>query len=1163
MTTLSHFRSLRLPILALATLYGQTEKAQLSGTITDKSNAAIPGANISVTNSGTGIKRTTQTNETGLYVVPFLDPGTYEIVIQKDGFRTLSRAGIKLDVAQIATITFVLEVGAVTETVDVKAQAPLLDSGTASLGQVIETKQFDELPLNGRNAYSFATLAPGVRASSGFSQVAYDMFSDQFLSINGSRPNQNQFLMDGGSNTTAGFNGPGLYPSVDMVQEYVVQTNNFSAEFSNTSGGVVNVVTKSGTNVFHGVAYEFLRNDKLNANDFFDNRAGNPQAPLRFNQFGGTLGGPVVKNRTFFFFAYEGVRWIQGFTANGTLATSLQRNGDFSQTKNQAGQVVTIYDPFTNTADPNRAGGFLRSPFPGNVIPQNRIDPVAVNLVKLLPMPNTIGAQVTGANNFVSNYSAPTNENLYSIRLDHSFTDNQKLFFRLSANNTSQNRPNIYGPGFERSVPVLGNDTLLQRQLVLDYTKVLSPSTVVELNSSFLHYYITRQSPGLNFDPVQLGFPDYFHQLQPRLVPCFPTVSVSGMGVSLTNPNIGGGFLGSCANLGNYFDTFHEAGNLTKTRGSHTFKAGFDYGVYRWSARNFSAAGQSYTFSPNFTQGPNPLAASSNAGLGFASFLLGNGSGSITSDGPGENMETIYWGVYFQDDWRVTPKLTFNLGIRYDNPRPWTERFNRITSWCGTCPVTVAGLSLQGGLSFPGVNGHSRYLYNTDNNNVTPRLGFSYAVNTKTVVRGGGGLFYGPVQGGAFNGTSTPNTGFAASTTWVGSVDGITPTNPLSNPYPTGFVRAPGSQLGLLSQLGQNVIVMDPNRVTPYSTQWNLDVQRTAPGNFVLDVAYTGNRGLHLFGPLSSDQLPNSVLSQGAGLTRLVTNPFYGTIATGALSTPQIQLGQLLRPYPQFGFVTFGNSSYGASTYHALEIKATRRFSAGFSMMFAYTFSKVLDDVVASTAGGGFPGETFGDATLQDFANRRLERAPAQFDTPQSLTLNSVYELPFGPNKRWFSANRRVGWILGGWQLSGIATYHSGVPLSLRMASNTLGNYGGAQRPNWNGQDPYTSGSITRRINDYFNTAAFSTPGSYAYGNTARLLSWLRAPAYGDLDLAIDRTFRITERVHLQFRSEAFNLLNQTVFGLPGTSIGSATAGVISTQANTPRNLQFALKLIF
>ena len=341
-------------------------------------------------NSATGIKRTAQTNETGRYVVPFLDPATYELTIQKDGFRSVSRAGIKLDVAQVATLNFVLEVGAVNETVDVSAQAPMLDSGSASLSQVIETKQLVELPLNGRNAYSFATLVPGVRASASFTQTAYDMYNDQFVSINGSRPNQNQFLMDGGSNTTAGFNGPGVYPSVDMVQEYKVQTNNFSAEFGNTSGGVVNVVTKSGTNQFHGVLYEFLRNNKLNANDFFNNRAGNPQAPFRFNQFGGTLGGPVIKNRTFFFFAYEGIRWIQGLTATGTLPTALQRNGDFSQTRNQAGQLITIYDPLTTTS-----ASSTRTAFPGNVLPANRLDPVARNLLKYLPQPNTPGNPLT------------------------------------------------------------------------------------------------------------------------------------------------------------------------------------------------------------------------------------------------------------------------------------------------------------------------------------------------------------------------------------------------------------------------------------------------------------------------------------------------------------------------------------------------------------------------------------------------------------------------------------------------------------------------------------------------------------------------------------------------------------------------------------------------
>jgi hypothetical protein len=472
-------------------------------------------------------------------------------------------------------------------------------------------------------------------------------------------------------------------------------------------------------------------------------------------------------------------------------------------------------------------------------------------------------------------------------------------------------------------------------------------------------------------------------------------------------------------------------------------------------------------------------------------------------------------------------------------------------------------MALQGGLAFPGVNGRSRSFYDPDNNNVAPRFGFAYALNPKTVVRGGFGLFYGPVQGGAVNGTSTPNTGFAASTAWVGSIDAITPTNPLSNPFPDGFVRAPGSSQGLMSQLGQGVVVMDPNRVTPYSEQWNIDVQRTLPANFALDVSYAGSRGLHLFGPLNADQLPDSALAAGADLKTLVPNPFYGTITNGTLSTAQVQKAQLLRPYPQFSAVTFGNSSYGASTYHALQVKATRRFSAGFSMMFAYTFSKVMDDVVASTAGAGFPGETFGDASLQDFSNRSLERAPAQFDTPHTLTINAVYELPFGRGKRFLSQNRAGGWILGGWQLSGIETYRSGAPLSLRSATNTLGNFGGSQRPNWNGQSPYTSGDITSRVGNYFNIGAFAVPAAYTYGNTARLVSWLRAPAYANLDLAIDRTFRITERFHLQFRAEAFNLLNQTVFGLPNTSIGSPAAGVISTIGNNPRQMQFALKLIF
>jgi hypothetical protein len=593
--------------------------------------------------------------------------------------------------------------------------------------------------------------------------------------------------------------------------------------------------------------------------------------------------------------------------------------------------------------------------------------------------------------------------------------------------------------------------------------------------------------------------------------------------------------------------------------------AGFSLGASRWTAKNFFIANHNYSFTPNFTQGPDPLVASGNAGLGYASYLLGYGGGSIRSDGPGQNLQTVNWGIYFQDDWKVTPRLTLNLGVRYDNPRPWTERFNRITSWCGDCPLPlqVTGLNLRGGLAFPGVDGRSRSFYDPDNNNVAPRFGFAFALSPQTVVRGGYGIFFGPVQGGAVNNNSTPRSGFDANTNWVASIDGITPVNPMSNAYPTGFERATGSSAGLLTLLGQSVAVMDPNRVTPYAQQWNLNIQRTVPGNFVVDLAYAGSRGLHLFGELLFNQLPDQYLSQGDALRTLTTNPLFGLIQTGALSARQVQAGQLLRPYPHFTGVTAGNSSYGASTYHALQLKVERRFSSGFSTMLSYTFSRLLDDVVASTAGGGFPGEAFGSAALQNYNDRRMERAPAQFDAPHWLSVNWIWELPFGPKKPYLSGGGVLGAIVGGWQINGITTFRSGAPLALRTASNTLGNFGGGQRPNWNGQNPTQEGPISSRVDRYYNTSAFSTPAPYTYGNVARLVPWLRAPGTANVDLALARNIPVTERIRVQFRFETFNSFNHPEFGLPNASIGAANAGVISTQDNTPRDIQFGLKLLF
>jgi len=1143
----------------------QTATGSITGTVRDPSGAVVPGVEVKLINTDTNEQRNTTSNELGYYSFPLLAPGTYRIEAKATGFKAFVRENIKLDVAMVAPIDITLEVGAATQTITVTSEAPLLESGSSSLGHLIESTRITELPLNGRNAYGFATLVPGVRASRGFTQVAYTMYADQFVSINGSRPNQNVFYLDGGSNTTAGFNGPGFFPSPDMVAEYKVQTNNYSAQFGETTGGVVNVVTKTGSNKFHGSLFEFLRHDKLTANDFFINKAGKKEGPFRFNQFGGTLGGPIWKDHTFFFFSYEGLRWSRALTINGTLPTQLQRSGDFSQTFSSGGKLITVYDPVTSRPDPARPGKFVRSPFPGNVIPPNRLDAVARNLIDLTPLPNTAGHPVTNVNNYLLSSAAPINRDQYSGRLDHSITQNQKVFFRLSWNDTTRERPPFYGEKFKLSQPNAGTDTLIQRQATLNYTNVLSPTVILEASSSFLRYWIGRDSPALGYDSVQLGFPESLRSIP--LEPCFPRISVSGMGVSTNVADTGGGFLGNCAYLGNSFDTFQDTANLTVVRGSHTLKTGFSFTAKRWSARNFLTTSPSYSFGAGFTQGPDPLKASSTAGVGYASFLLGIGGGSIRSGGLSQNNQTVYYGFYFQDDWKITPKLTLNLGVRYDNPRPWTERFNRVTGWCYDCsvPLEVPGMQLRGGLQFPGVDGRSRNLYDPDNNNIAPRFGFAYALNDKTVIRGGYGIFYGPVQGGAVNGTSTPRSGFEARTSWVSSIDGITPVNYLSNPYPDGFEPAPGSSMGTLTLLGQSVVGMDADRETPYSQQWNFNIQRTLPANFILDVAYAGSRGIHLFGPLILNQLPNEFLSMGDDLRTLVPNPFFGLIKTGSLSNPQIQQGQLLRPYPQFNQVTAGNSSYGASTYHALQAKLERRFSGGLSLLFSYTFSKLLDDVRGSTAGGGFPGESFPSGVLLDYQDRSHQRAPAQFDTPHLFSFNGIWELPFGPGKRYLNQQRLLGAILGGWQLNSIVTLQSGVPLALRTRSNTLRNYGGRQTPNWNGTDPHVDGPISQRLDHYFNTDAFTSPPPYTYGNVARLVGWLRAPGLANLDLSVVKNIPIPVREgwRLQFRFETFNTFNHPQFSAPNTSIGSPNAGVITRQANMPRDIQFGLKLLF
>ncbi|MDX6464764.1 MAG: hypothetical protein QOE55_8461 [Acidobacteriaceae bacterium] len=1151
-------------------LHAQTAAGSIVGIVRDHTGNVVPGAQVTVLNGATNQSVSATTNSSGYYSFPLLQPALYQISVRAAGFKEFLQDNIQLDVAQTRNVDVGLDVGQVTESVTVTAAPPLLETQTSSLGEVIPNKSVLDLPLNGRNAYGFAALVPGVIAPYGFSQTAFDEYNDQFISINGSRPNQNLFLLDGGMNSEPAFTGPGYFPSVDLVEEYKVQTNNLGAEFSNTGGGIINVITKSGTNQIHGSAWWFFRHTDLSANDFFSNKAGLPRAHYQFSQFGGTIGGPIRKDKTFFFFAYEGLRWVQSGSAVGTLPTQAQRNGDFSSTYNSAGQVIPIYDPFTTVPDPNNPGQYLRTQYPGNKIPASELNPVTQAMLTYLPLPNQPGTPVTGSNNYYTNYSSPIVENSFSIRFDHAITDKQKIFGRYSLNDTTQTRPNLYGsssPNFVISSPTAGNDFLRQQQATIDYTNPFKPNAVLDLNSSYIRYFIGRRIPGYNVNPTVVGLPSYFTTLSSLYTPCFPSVGVSGLGLTLSLGNIGGGLMGGgCYTLGDVYPDLHEYGSVTVVHGQHTFKTGADFGIDWLATPRYEPAGPSFNFGPNFTQGPNPV-SSANSGVGVASWLVGTGSGSSSSGGPNQYLSSKYYGFYFQDDWRTTPRLTLNLGIRYDYSAPWVDRFNRFTDWSSTAtsPLQVSGVgNLTGGLTFPGVNGVPRSEFDPFRKEVVPRVGFSFAARPDTTVRGGFGIFFAPLGGAGFNGYSVPNTGYLASTNWVGTLNGVTPLNTLTNPFPQGFVYPTGSTHGLATQLGQSVVGMRRSRPVSYAEQWNLDVQQELGAQILLDIAYAGGRGVHLYGDYNPDQLPDQYLSMGGVLNNQVINPFYGNplIAGGGLSSPTVAQSQLLRPFPQFTGVTLGNSSFfGASAYNALQVKVVRRFANGFSLLASYTWSKLMDNIPASET--GFPGGSFGGTGIQDWDNLRAEWAVASFDTPQYFALNGIYELPFGQGKRFLNSNKVANYFVGGWQLNGITSAISGTPQEVFMATNTLFNYGGSQRANWNGLNPSLSGKISNRLNEYFNVNYFSQPAPFTYGNSPRMLGNLRSPGFIDTDLSGIKKIPIHERISAEFRAEAFNLFNHPTFGPPDTTLGDGNTGIINSQVNLPRQIQIALKILW
>ena len=1146
------FRALSL-LIALAAgvpAYSQRITASLGGVVRDPTGSVIPGASVRLMNTGTASVIESKTDDNGRYLAPSLRPGPYDVSVEAKGFKRSERRGLILNVDQSAELDFTLELGAATESVQVSGDAPLLDTNSAQLGQVIDNQSIVNLPLNQRNPFSLILLAPGVTGS-----VGTDFKGLQF-NVNGGRSGTTDVLLDGvpSAPPTDGFNSLTIFPSVDAVQEFKVQTSSYSSEFGMSGGGIINLIYKSGTNTLHGTAYEFLRNSVLDANNFFSNQKGQSLASFKRNQFGATAGGPVYapklydgRNKTFFFVSYEGLRQRTASTVSTTMPTTAERNGDFSGIRTAGGAPITIYDPLTTTLVGTT---YTRTAFPGNIIPANRIDPVAANVRKYWPLPNTPGQGGGQVNNFFASTASPYTIDQFDIKGDQTISQRQRLSIRWSQRNPAS-EPALF---FPTDIRIAQNAATNRQNAIggaINYTFAATPSYLLEFRYgvSRVLYELDVISDG--FDPTQLGFPSYIRETANALA--FPGFGPAGYA------GIGNGSQISQGKLGIITQTW--ALSNTKNFSRHTFKFG---GEVRAMANNTNQVGRStgdYTFGTNFTQGPNAQTASATAGDGFASYLLGLGGGTLTHNFKIIDTVSQYVAGYFQDDWKGTDRLTLNVGLRYDLFIPRVERHDRAVYIDTVSPSPLAGPSgiptLKSGLAYVGVNGNPRTQNDLDSKDLGPRFGFAYQASKRMVVRGGYGIFFLPSPSEAA--ATVTATGFRSDTTFLGTIDGFTPNNYLSNPFPgASFIPITGSSQGLLTTVGQGINAPMRYNATPYTQNFNLGVQYQLPGDWLVEASYAGSRGVKLIWGALFNQLPISDLALGPQLLQNVKNPFFGLITSaGALSGPTVQYRYLLAPYPQFTGVQGANTPGASSDYNSLQVRVEKRFTRDIGVLLSFTMAKMMDDSSSNNT-----SNFNGNGTSQDANNRHSDWSLSTADVARRFVASFVYSLPFGRNKQFGAGwSRLTDAVLGGWQANGIVTWQTGLPL--QFSANNQGNiFNPGSRPNNNGQSGKLSGSVEGRLNRYFDTSVFSQPALYTLGNMSRT-SDIRTPGPRNFDLSLFKNFALTEKITLEFRAESFNALNTPLFAGPNTSVTSGSFGFITSQANSPRQNQMALKLLF
>ncbi|MEN6533766.1 MAG: carboxypeptidase-like regulatory domain-containing protein [Bryobacteraceae bacterium] len=1136
-----------LMLLVSAALIGQEFRATIVGRVTDASGAVITGARVVVTNTETNTKTSTSTTGTGDYVVPALQPGLYRIAVQHPGFKAYVRDGILLQVQDRPTIDVKLNPGDIATSVTVTAEVPLLETTTASRGEVVSQREVADMPLNGRNVFTLATLTAGVTftergASNSFIRTT-GMDAMSAMSISGGEARNNETVLDGVP--IAGGNGTIQYvPSVEATQEFKVQTNSFDAELGRFTGGVINATTKSGTNRVHGVAYEFMRNSVFNARDTF--ATDKPQ--FGYNLFGGSLGGPVYipklyngKNRTFFFMNYEGSREGVPRSANYSVPTANQRAGDFSDTytrlSNGQAAPLLIYDPDTLHLEGKVS---VRDPFPGNRIPTERLNPVAASTMKFYPLPNTQGDSITAANNWRMAYKDGVRDDGAVVRLDHRLNDRHQIFGRYSYRYSFVGMNNVNPMNF-----LLG--TINERPshgVSIDDTYMISPTTVLNIRAGFSRLSQFNPSNSFGFDSTTLGFvPEFVNNLD---VKAFPVFNISGYQTLGRVP----------LNL-NAHETYSLRGGVTKITRGHSLRIGAEARVLRSNINSPATdAGGSFTFNNAFTRGPNATKASTTSGSSLASLLLGVAASGSVSKTAGDAGQVPYYGFYVQDDWRLTPSVTLNVGLRYEFEGLNTERhdrYNRGFDFSVDSPIAAAAraayanspisdisadqFQVKGGLGFAGINGASRGVTDRDFNNIAPRIGISWKPFSRTVFRGGYGIFY-----GATSQLSELKQGFTQSTPFVASLnEGLAPQDRLTNPFPNGILSPAGSSLGLMTYVGQSASFVDLNRQNPSAHQFQFGVQHELRGGVLVEATYAGNIthalpvsvALNDYPKKYRDQAYQEYLATGSNpLQTSVANPFYGLVSVGNLTGKTTSRGQLLRPYPQFTGLTNVNRSIGSSRYDSFQLKVTKRMSKGLSFRASYTSSKTL------------LRNRYLNAQDTDLAKEL-----ASYDIPQRLVISGTWALPFGTKGSMsHGAAGFAGQLIKGWQLNVIYMANGGIPLAITGAESV-------------GRSAKLDSS-ERSIWRWFDTSAFRLRETLEYVRTARLPD-VRSHGRNNFNTSLFRTIPVAERVKLQIRAESFNTFNRPEYEVPDMTFGGPAFGTVSTSNIFARQLQLGARLIW